>query len=72
MQVFLFSPVNPHTGNSELLRNIKRSNENVTKEFIINLLSIVAFDGRHLKIVIYSPQAFIENFLISFFIVVSL
>jgi hypothetical protein len=48
------------------------NSDNMTEQYTINLLSTIEFYGRHLKIVLYSPQAFIEIFLNSFFIVVGL
>jgi hypothetical protein len=44
----------------------------VTEQYTVNLPSTIAFYGRHLKIVVYCPEAFVENFLNSFFIVVGL
>jgi hypothetical protein len=43
----------------------------VTEQYTIYRQQL-AFYGRHLKIVVHFPQAFIENFLNSFFIVVGL
>jgi hypothetical protein len=44
----------------------------VIEQYTVNLPSTIAFYGRHLKITIYSPQAFIEDFLNSFLVVVGL
>jgi hypothetical protein len=58
--------------NCQLLRNIKRRSDNLTEQCTVYLPSTIAFYGRNLKFVVYSPQAFIENFLNSVFIVVGL
>jgi hypothetical protein len=60
------------SNNCQLLTKINRSSDNVTEQYTLNLLSTIALYGRHVKIVIYSPQAFIENFLNSCFIIVGL
>jgi hypothetical protein len=44
----------------------------VTEQYTVNLPSTIAFYGKHLNIVIYSPKAFVENFPNSYFIVFGL